>query len=109
RCGRGEVRSGGGACALSRRDPAGREWPIPIMSTLVTSLLAMAAAALLSAGIIPAIMPLLQRYALARPHARSSHRIPTPQGAGIAVIAAALAVSGTAAVMLNVSAPVVLF
>ncbi|WP_439922632.1 glycosyl transferase [Nitrobacter sp. JJSN] len=35
-------------------------------------------------------MPLLQRYALARPNARSSHKLPTPQGAGIAVIAATL-------------------
>jgi UDP-N-acetylmuramyl pentapeptide phosphotransferase/UDP-N-acetylglucosamine-1-phosphate transferase len=49
-----------------------------------------AAAALISAILIVAIRPLLLRYALARPNARSSHRIPTPQGAGIAVIAAAL-------------------
>jgi UDP-N-acetylmuramyl pentapeptide phosphotransferase/UDP-N-acetylglucosamine-1-phosphate transferase len=79
------------------------------MTALLTSLLAIAAAALLSAGIIPVIKPLLQRYALARPNARSSHRIPTPQGAGIAVISATLAVSGTSAVLLNLSAPVVLF
>jgi UDP-N-acetylmuramyl pentapeptide phosphotransferase/UDP-N-acetylglucosamine-1-phosphate transferase len=78
------------------------------VSALVTSLIVVAAAAL-SAAIIPAIMPLLQRYALARPNARSSHRVPTPQGAGIAVISAALAVSGTAAVVLNLAAPVVLF
>jgi UDP-N-acetylmuramyl pentapeptide phosphotransferase/UDP-N-acetylglucosamine-1-phosphate transferase len=79
------------------------------MTVPLTSLLAIAAAALLSAAIIPAIRPQLQRYALARPNARSSHRIPTPQGAGIAVIAATLAVSGTAAVVLGLSAPVVLF
>jgi UDP-N-acetylmuramyl pentapeptide phosphotransferase/UDP-N-acetylglucosamine-1-phosphate transferase len=79
------------------------------MTLLLTSLLAIAAAALLSAGIIPAVKPLLQRYALARPNARSSHRIPTPQGAGIAVISATLAVSGTSAVVLHLSAPVVLF
>ncbi|MBR1174144.1 glycosyl transferase [Bradyrhizobium sp. KB893862 SZCCT0404] len=42
-------------------------------------------------------MPLLQRYALARPNARSSHRIPTPQGGGIAVIAATLLVAGSLA------------
>jgi UDP-N-acetylmuramyl pentapeptide phosphotransferase/UDP-N-acetylglucosamine-1-phosphate transferase len=35
-------------------------------------------------------MPILRRYALARPNARSSHKIPTPQGGGIAVIAATL-------------------
>jgi UDP-N-acetylmuramyl pentapeptide phosphotransferase/UDP-N-acetylglucosamine-1-phosphate transferase len=54
------------------------------------------AAALLSASIIAAIRPLLQRYALARPNARSSHTIPTPQGGGIAVIAATLLVAGLA-------------
>ena len=57
---------------------------------LPTSLVALVAAALLSAAIILAIRPLLLRFALARPNARSSHRVPTPQGAGIAVIAATL-------------------
>jgi UDP-N-acetylmuramyl pentapeptide phosphotransferase/UDP-N-acetylglucosamine-1-phosphate transferase len=47
-------------------------------------------AALLSGVLTWAIRPLLMRIALARPNARSSHRIPTPQGAGIAVIAATL-------------------
>jgi UDP-N-acetylmuramyl pentapeptide phosphotransferase/UDP-N-acetylglucosamine-1-phosphate transferase len=50
-------------------------------------------AALISACITWRSMPLLQRYALARPNARSSHKIPTPQGAGIAVIAATLLVA----------------
>ncbi|TNC07235.1 glycosyl transferase [Methylobacterium terricola] len=54
-------------------------------------LVAVPVAAALSAGLIVALRPLLQRYALARPNARSSHRVPTPQGGGIAVIAAALA------------------
>lgn len=36
---------------------------------------------------IAALMPLLRRYALARPNARSSHAVPTPQGAGAAIIA----------------------
>ncbi|MCC5977788.1 MAG: glycosyltransferase family 4 protein [Salinarimonas sp.] len=44
----------------------------------------------LAVAIIAMSMPLLQRYALARPNARSSHRIPTPQGGGIAVVAGAL-------------------
>jgi UDP-N-acetylmuramyl pentapeptide phosphotransferase/UDP-N-acetylglucosamine-1-phosphate transferase len=35
-------------------------------------------------------MPILRRYALARPNARSSHSVPTPQGGGIAVVAATL-------------------
>jgi UDP-N-acetylmuramyl pentapeptide phosphotransferase/UDP-N-acetylglucosamine-1-phosphate transferase len=46
--------------------------------------------ALLSAALIMILMPLLQRYALARPNARSSHRIPTPQGGGIAILAATI-------------------
>jgi UDP-N-acetylmuramyl pentapeptide phosphotransferase/UDP-N-acetylglucosamine-1-phosphate transferase len=45
-------------------------------------------------------MPLLQRYALARPNARSSHVTPTPQGGGIAVVAATLLVV-TAIVVLS--------
>src|SRR5258708_9270449 len=46
------------------------------------------AAALICAGLIVLLRPLLARYALARPNARSSHVTPTPQGGGIAVIAA---------------------
>ncbi len=45
-------------------------------------------AALLSAALTMLLRPLLVRYALARPNARSSHAIPTPQGAGLAVVAA---------------------
>ena len=47
-------------------------------------------AALLSGVLTWALRPLLLRIALAKPNARSSHREPTPQGAGIAVIAATL-------------------
>ena len=36
--------------------------------------------------------PLLIRHALAHPNARSSHKVPTPQGGGIGVIGATLAV-----------------
>jgi UDP-N-acetylmuramyl pentapeptide phosphotransferase/UDP-N-acetylglucosamine-1-phosphate transferase len=49
---------------------------------------------MVSAFLIWATRPLLLRYALARPNARSSHQIPTPQGAGIAVIAATMLVAG---------------
>ncbi len=55
--------------------------------------LAPVAAALISAGLIMLLRPWLQRYALARPNARSSHVTPTPQGGGIAVIAATALVS----------------
>jgi UDP-N-acetylmuramyl pentapeptide phosphotransferase/UDP-N-acetylglucosamine-1-phosphate transferase len=54
---------------------------------------AFAIAAALSAAIIIGISPLLVRYALARPNARSSHRVPTPQGGGIAVLSAMLGVT----------------
>jgi UDP-N-acetylmuramyl pentapeptide phosphotransferase/UDP-N-acetylglucosamine-1-phosphate transferase len=54
------------------------------------------AAALLSALLIIALAPWLARYAVAKPNARSSHKLPTPQGGGIAVIGAAIVVSGGA-------------
>ncbi|MDB5510889.1 MAG: glycosyl transferase [Enterovirga sp.] len=41
--------------------------------------------------LVRVLRPLLVRYALARPNARSSHSVPTPQGGGIAVLAGALA------------------
>jgi UDP-N-acetylmuramyl pentapeptide phosphotransferase/UDP-N-acetylglucosamine-1-phosphate transferase len=37
------------------------------------------------------ILPMLKQHALAHPIARSSHRVPTPQGAGIGVVIATLA------------------
>jgi UDP-N-acetylmuramyl pentapeptide phosphotransferase/UDP-N-acetylglucosamine-1-phosphate transferase len=45
-------------------------------------------AALVCVGLIALLRPLLQRHALSRPNARSSHIKPTPQGGGIAVIGA---------------------
>jgi UDP-N-acetylmuramyl pentapeptide phosphotransferase/UDP-N-acetylglucosamine-1-phosphate transferase len=62
------------------------------ISDPLLSLFAVLAAATLSAGMTWAIRPFLLRHALATPNARSSHRIPTPQGAGIAVISATLVV-----------------
>src|SRR3979411_2217053 len=55
---------------------------------IVLTILIPVAAALICAGLIVVLRPLLQRYALARPNARSSHVTPTPQGGGIAVVAA---------------------
>lgn len=40
--------------------------------------------------LIVLLRPLLMRYALARPNARSSHVVPTPQGGGVAVIVAVM-------------------
>ena len=54
------------------------------------------AAAVASAVVIRLIRPKLLKHALAKPNARSSHQLPTPQGAGIAVVAATLAVAGLA-------------
>jgi UDP-N-acetylmuramyl pentapeptide phosphotransferase/UDP-N-acetylglucosamine-1-phosphate transferase len=58
-------------------------------------------AAIVSAGLIVLLRPWLRRYALARPNARSSHREPTPQGGGIAVIAATIVVTVGCAVALG--------
>ncbi|HEY7972104.1 MAG TPA: glycosyl transferase, partial [Xanthobacteraceae bacterium] len=59
-----------------------------------------ALAAVTSAALILLLRPLLARYALARPNARSSHLVPTPQGGGIAVIIATLIAAGVAAILL---------
>jgi UDP-N-acetylmuramyl pentapeptide phosphotransferase/UDP-N-acetylglucosamine-1-phosphate transferase len=67
------------------------------------------AAAVICAALIRLLKPLLRRYALARPNARSSHKVPTPQGAGIAVIAATLLVSGVAASLMHLSLQATLF
>jgi UDP-N-acetylmuramyl pentapeptide phosphotransferase/UDP-N-acetylglucosamine-1-phosphate transferase len=56
------------------------------------SILILIAAFLLCHALIVALKPLLARYALARPNARSSHSLPTPQGGGVAVIGACLIV-----------------
>jgi UDP-N-acetylmuramyl pentapeptide phosphotransferase/UDP-N-acetylglucosamine-1-phosphate transferase len=47
-------------------------------------------AAAICAAFIVILRPLLVRYALARPNARSSHTEPTPQGGGLAVIIATI-------------------
>jgi UDP-N-acetylmuramyl pentapeptide phosphotransferase/UDP-N-acetylglucosamine-1-phosphate transferase len=73
----------------------------PILSLLVVLL-----AALMSSVLIYLLHPLLVRYALARPNARSAHRIPTPQGAGLAVIIATLVGSAaTCAILINLVIP----
>ncbi|WP_091857809.1 MraY family glycosyltransferase [Bosea robiniae] len=63
---------------------------------MLRPLLICAAAAVLAAVLCVALRPLLLRYALARPNARSSHKIPTPQGGGIAVLAGAFLALGAA-------------
>jgi UDP-N-acetylmuramyl pentapeptide phosphotransferase/UDP-N-acetylglucosamine-1-phosphate transferase len=65
--------------------------PFPVLVAVVAL-----AAAVLAAVFILLLYPLMQRYALARPNARSSHKVPTPQGGGIAIVAASLLVAGLA-------------
>lgn len=70
-----------------------------LIQELLLSLLTIVVAAALSFTLTWLLMPVLQRYALAKPNARSSHSLPTPQGAGIAVIAATLVTAAAFAAM----------
>jgi UDP-N-acetylmuramyl pentapeptide phosphotransferase/UDP-N-acetylglucosamine-1-phosphate transferase len=65
---------------------------------LAVAILTVSAA--LTVVLILTIEPLLVRYVMATPNARSSHAVPTPQGGGLAVMLAVSAVC--AAVLLNV-------
>src|SRR6188472_161493 len=64
---------------------------------LVARLLVLACVALIAFGVSfetsLLLRPWLVKHALARPNARSSHQIPTPQGGGIAVVLATLLVT----------------
>lgn len=62
-------------------------WPLVLFALLV-----ILAGAALSAALTALLRPILIRYALARPNARSSHHEPTPQGGGLAVILATIIV-----------------
>jgi len=69
-------------------------------ATLAFSLASFIAAAAISFGLLLCLRPLLARYALAKPNARSSHKMPTPQGGGIAVIAATTLVVAAAEILI---------
>ena len=62
------------------------------MTTVGELALVFVASALVSMVLIWLLRPLLKRHALAHPNVRSSHKTPTPQGGGIAVIAATVGV-----------------
>src|SRR5262249_39409800 len=64
--------------------------------TALAALAILTSAAALTATLILALGPWLERYAVAEPNSRSSHKLPTPQGGGIAVVAATVVVSGAA-------------
>lgn len=68
---------------------------------LPTAILMLIAAAAMSNGLLLLLRPLLLRYAMALPNARSSHKTPTPQGAGIGVIAATVGIGALAALALD--------
>lgn len=59
------------------------------------------AAAALSYGLLLWLKPLLARHTLAKPNSRSSHKVPTPQGGGIAVIVAVLLVATAGQIVLD--------
>jgi UDP-N-acetylmuramyl pentapeptide phosphotransferase/UDP-N-acetylglucosamine-1-phosphate transferase len=61
-------------------------------------------ALVLSSALLVLLRPWLVRHAMAQPNARSSHREPTPQGGGIAVVTATL-VAAWGAVALSSSLP----
>jgi UDP-N-acetylmuramyl pentapeptide phosphotransferase/UDP-N-acetylglucosamine-1-phosphate transferase len=63
---------------------------------MLRDLLALAGSGALAALLIVLLFPLLRRYSLAQPNARSSHKTPTPQGGGIAVILASFIVLAAA-------------
>ncbi len=67
---------------------------------------AFVAAAAICVAIIIAIRPWLARIALAKPNARSSHSVPTPQGGGIAVVAATIIAAAGALYLSAPAAPV---
>src|SRR5450759_3861597 len=62
------------------------------MTTIGELALVFLASALVSVVLIWLLHPLFKRHALAHPNVRSSHKTPTPQGGGIAVIAATVGV-----------------
>jgi UDP-N-acetylmuramyl pentapeptide phosphotransferase/UDP-N-acetylglucosamine-1-phosphate transferase len=64
---------------------------MPLAQPALWGALLVAGCAGLSALLILVLKPLLVRYLLARPNARSSHQIATPQGAGLAVMLSVLA------------------
>lgn len=66
-----------------------------------TVVLVFAVAIAVSLGLIVVLRPAFARYALARPNARSSHTVPTPQGGGIAVVAATLIAAWLGAVLVD--------
>jgi UDP-N-acetylmuramyl pentapeptide phosphotransferase/UDP-N-acetylglucosamine-1-phosphate transferase len=64
---------------------------MPHLQPALGAILVVAGCAGLSALLILVLRPILVRHLLAHPNARSSHKIATPQGAGLAVMGSVLA------------------
>ena len=77
-----------------------------IGSSLTFAVIAAVCAAVFTFIAIPVMMPFLQRHALAKVTSRSSHKVPTPQGAGIAIVISMVAVFGIAIFFAPFSNPV---
>ncbi len=69
------------------------------MITLAECVLILLVAAVVSFLLNRLLAPLLARYTLAPPNARSSHKVPTPQGGGIAIVMAVLVATLAAALL----------
>ena len=70
------------------------------MSSFGVMALVLAGSAVASGGLIWLLQPLWRHYALAKPNPRSSHKVPTPQGGGIAVVAVTVVATALAATLI---------
>jgi UDP-N-acetylmuramyl pentapeptide phosphotransferase/UDP-N-acetylglucosamine-1-phosphate transferase len=75
------------------------------MPQLAVALSSATIALLLTLGLLVLLRPWLARHALVRPGPRSSHQEPTPQGGGLAVVLAALAVTWAAIAVAPLTSP----
>jgi UDP-N-acetylmuramyl pentapeptide phosphotransferase/UDP-N-acetylglucosamine-1-phosphate transferase len=78
---------------------------LTLASWLATASALVVGCAATTVALIVVSTPALERYALARPGARSSHRRPTPQGGGAAIVVAVALGIVLAAVWLDQSMP----
>jgi UDP-N-acetylmuramyl pentapeptide phosphotransferase/UDP-N-acetylglucosamine-1-phosphate transferase len=77
---------------------------MPNISPVFWVAIVTASAVFCAIGIL-VLKPILVRHMLAHPNARSSHKTPTPQGAGFAVMAGVLAISAGALLLVPLPGP----